>query len=133
MQEIQEFNQQLVKQRRSSSILIGILLASGFIASVPMFSDSTVVLVRSKVFDATGKRLALEQVGILDTYVANPDPILNIVPQRPYAAAYRWWEPYEFVPLIQSEIRSKGMAEPVRFVQEQIGVVTRDGAQLESP
>ncbi|WP_016948725.1 ATP-binding protein [Anabaena sp. PCC 7108] len=40
MQEIQEFNQQLVKQRRSSSILIGILLASGFIASVPMFSDS---------------------------------------------------------------------------------------------
>ena len=40
MQEIQEFNQQLVKQRRSSSILVGILLASGFIASVPMFSDS---------------------------------------------------------------------------------------------
>ena len=40
MQEIQEFNQQLVKQRRSSSILVGLLLASGFIASVPMFSDS---------------------------------------------------------------------------------------------
>lgn len=40
MQEIQEFNQQIVKQRRSSSILVGILLASGFIASVPMFSDS---------------------------------------------------------------------------------------------
>ncbi|MFN9179589.1 MAG: hypothetical protein ACK6A9_14080, partial [Dolichospermum sp.] len=40
MQEIQQFNQQLIKQRRSSSILVGILLASGFIASVPMFSDS---------------------------------------------------------------------------------------------
>lgn len=40
MQEIQEFNQQLVKQRRSYSILVSILLASGFIASVPMFSDS---------------------------------------------------------------------------------------------
>jgi hypothetical protein len=40
MQEITEFNQKLVKQRRSSSILVGILLASGFIASVPMFSDS---------------------------------------------------------------------------------------------
>ena len=40
MQEITEFNQQLAKQRRSSSILIGLLLASGFIASVPMFSDS---------------------------------------------------------------------------------------------
>jgi hypothetical protein len=40
MQEITEFNQQIVKQRRSSSILVGILLASGFIASVPMFSDS---------------------------------------------------------------------------------------------
>ncbi|MFM6307917.1 MAG: hypothetical protein ACKPGB_06555 [Dolichospermum sp.] len=40
MQEIQQFNQQLTKQRRSSSILVGLLLASGFIASVPMFSDS---------------------------------------------------------------------------------------------
>ena len=40
MQEIQEFNQQIVKQRRSSSLLVGLLLASGFIASVPMFSDS---------------------------------------------------------------------------------------------
>ena len=40
MQEIQEFNTKLSKQRRSSSILIGLLLTSGFIASVPMFSDS---------------------------------------------------------------------------------------------
>ena len=40
MQEIQQFNQQLIKQRRSSSILVGLLLTSGFIASVPMFSDS---------------------------------------------------------------------------------------------
>jgi hypothetical protein len=40
MQEITEFNQQLIKQRRSSSILVGVLLACGFIASVPMFSDS---------------------------------------------------------------------------------------------
>jgi hypothetical protein len=40
MQEISEYNQKLAKQRRSSSILIGLLLTSGFIASVPMFSDS---------------------------------------------------------------------------------------------
>jgi hypothetical protein len=117
----------------------------------PMFSDNSVVLVRSKVFDAAGKQLALEQVGILDTYVVNPDPMLNTVPQRPHEAAYRWWEPYEFAPFIQAEIRLKGLAEPVRFVQEQLGVVTRagrtsvgvvgsrawkvtsDGAQLESP
>ena len=40
MQEIENFNQQLSRQRRSSSILIGLLLACGFIASIPMFSDS---------------------------------------------------------------------------------------------
>ncbi len=40
MQEIQEYNQKIAKQRRSSSVLIGLLLTSGFIASVPMFSDS---------------------------------------------------------------------------------------------
>lgn len=40
MQEIQEYNYQLSRQRRSSSILIGLLLTAGFIASVPMFSDS---------------------------------------------------------------------------------------------
>jgi hypothetical protein len=40
MQEVQQFNQQLSKQRRSSSILVGVLLACGFSASVPMFSDS---------------------------------------------------------------------------------------------
>jgi hypothetical protein len=39
MQEITEFNNKLTKQRRSSSILIGLLLTSGFIASIPMFSD----------------------------------------------------------------------------------------------
>ena len=40
MQEIQQFNHQLAKQRRSSSILIAGLLLAGFVASVPMFSDS---------------------------------------------------------------------------------------------
>jgi hypothetical protein len=40
MQEIQDFNQQLSKQRRSSSILIAGLLLAGFACSVPMFSDS---------------------------------------------------------------------------------------------
>jgi hypothetical protein len=40
MQEIQDFNQQLAKQRRSSSILIAGLLLAGFACSVPMFSDS---------------------------------------------------------------------------------------------
>ena len=40
MQEIENFNYQLSRQRRSSSILIGLLLTAGFIASVPMFSDS---------------------------------------------------------------------------------------------
>ncbi|MFM6080101.1 MAG: hypothetical protein ACKPCI_16595, partial [Dolichospermum sp.] len=40
MQEITEFNQKLTKQRRSSSLLIAILLLAGFVSSVPMFSDS---------------------------------------------------------------------------------------------
>ncbi|MFM6077539.1 MAG: hypothetical protein ACKPCI_03305, partial [Dolichospermum sp.] len=40
MQEIQQFNTKLSKQRKSTTALIGLLLASGFIASVPMFSDS---------------------------------------------------------------------------------------------
>lgn len=40
MQEIQEFNTKLSKQRKSTTALIGLLLVSGFIASVPMFSDS---------------------------------------------------------------------------------------------
>ena len=40
MQEISEYNKKLSKQRRSSSILIGLLLSSGFVASIPMFSDS---------------------------------------------------------------------------------------------
>jgi hypothetical protein len=40
MQEIEDFNCQLSRQRRSSSILIGLLLTAGFIASIPMFSDS---------------------------------------------------------------------------------------------
>jgi hypothetical protein len=40
MQEIQEYNKKLSKQRRSSSVLIGLLLTSGFVASIPMFSDS---------------------------------------------------------------------------------------------
>jgi hypothetical protein len=40
MQEITEFNNKLSKQRRSSSILVGVLLACGFSAAVPMFNDS---------------------------------------------------------------------------------------------
>ena len=40
MQEITDFNQQLAKQRRSSSVLIAGLMLAGFVASVPMFSDS---------------------------------------------------------------------------------------------
>ncbi|MBD2694847.1 hypothetical protein [Anabaena catenula] len=40
MQEIQQFNTQLAKQRRSSTILVSVLLSSGLAASIPMFSDS---------------------------------------------------------------------------------------------
>ncbi|MEA5554394.1 hypothetical protein VB713_26015 [Anabaena cylindrica UHCC 0172] len=40
MQEIQSFNTQLTKQRRSSTILVGVLLTCGFSAAVPMFNDS---------------------------------------------------------------------------------------------
>ncbi|MFM6078200.1 MAG: hypothetical protein ACKPCI_06705, partial [Dolichospermum sp.] len=40
MQEITEFNQKITKQRRSSSLLVAILLLAGFVSSVPMFSDS---------------------------------------------------------------------------------------------
>jgi hypothetical protein len=40
MMEITKFNQRLTKQRRSSSVLVGVLLACGFSAAVPMFNDS---------------------------------------------------------------------------------------------
>ncbi|MGM3309817.1 hypothetical protein ACSQ6I_28245 [Anabaena sp. WFMT] len=40
MQEITQFNTQLTKQRRSSTILVGVLLTCGFSAAVPMFNDS---------------------------------------------------------------------------------------------
>jgi hypothetical protein len=40
MQEIQEYNTKLSKQRKSTTALIGLLLTAGFIASIPMFSDS---------------------------------------------------------------------------------------------
>jgi hypothetical protein len=40
MKEIQDFNQKLTRQRKSSTILVGVLLAFGFTASIPMFNDS---------------------------------------------------------------------------------------------
>ncbi|MBC1237593.1 hypothetical protein [Nostoc sp. 2RC] len=40
MKEIQDFNQRLAKQRKFSTILVGVLLASGFTTAVPMFNDS---------------------------------------------------------------------------------------------
>jgi hypothetical protein len=40
MQEITEFNSKLTKQRRNSTILVGVLLTCGFSASIPMFNDS---------------------------------------------------------------------------------------------
>lgn len=40
MKEIQDFNQRLAKERKFSTILVGVLLASGFTTAVPMFNDS---------------------------------------------------------------------------------------------
>jgi hypothetical protein len=40
MKEIQDFNQRLTKQRKFSTIFVGVLLASGFTTAVPMFNDS---------------------------------------------------------------------------------------------
>ncbi|MFK0735376.1 MAG: hypothetical protein ACIWVG_30275 [Gloeotrichia echinulata HAB0833] len=40
MQEINDFNNQLAKQRRGSTILVSVLLACGFTVSIPMFNDS---------------------------------------------------------------------------------------------
>jgi hypothetical protein len=40
MKEIEAFNQRLSKQRKTTSALIGLLLTGGFIAAIPMFSDS---------------------------------------------------------------------------------------------
>lgn len=40
MDEINQFNIQLSQQRKSSTLLVGALLACGFAASVPMFNDS---------------------------------------------------------------------------------------------
>jgi hypothetical protein len=40
MDEITKYNQQLVKQRKSSTVLVGLLLACGFTASIPLFTDT---------------------------------------------------------------------------------------------
>ncbi|MBD2364772.1 ATP-binding protein [Anabaena minutissima FACHB-250] len=40
MKEIQDFNHKLSRQRKSSTILVGVLLTCGFVASVPMFNDN---------------------------------------------------------------------------------------------
>lgn len=40
MEEIKLFNQKLSKQRKTTSALLGLLLAGGFIAAIPMFSDT---------------------------------------------------------------------------------------------
>lgn len=40
MDEIAKFNSQLSKQRRSTTTLVGVLLACGFAACIPMFNDS---------------------------------------------------------------------------------------------
>lgn len=40
MEEIKSFNQRLTKQRKTTSALLGLLLAGGFIAAIPMFSDT---------------------------------------------------------------------------------------------
>ena len=40
MKEIEVFNEKLNKQRKTTSVLVGLLLAGGFISAVPMFSDT---------------------------------------------------------------------------------------------
>ena len=40
MKEIELFNQRLSKQRKTTSALVGLLLTGGFIAAIPMFSDT---------------------------------------------------------------------------------------------
>ena len=40
MQEIANFNQKLAKQRKTTTTLVGLLLASGFSLAIPMFNDS---------------------------------------------------------------------------------------------
>lgn len=40
MKEIEVFNEKLNKQRKTTSALVGLLLAGGFIAAIPMFSDA---------------------------------------------------------------------------------------------
>ena len=110
------------------SLLVPIFSAELFpFSRFPMFSDNPTVLVRSKAFDPSGRELSLSEIGILNLLVANPRPVLNIVPQRPLEAAYRWWEPAEFAPFVQASIRERGLSEPVRFVQERIGEVSRGG------
>jgi hypothetical protein len=40
MKEIELFNQRLSKQRKTTSALVGLLLTGGFIAAIPMFTDT---------------------------------------------------------------------------------------------
>ncbi|MFM6006164.1 MAG: hypothetical protein ACKPA7_20845, partial [Sphaerospermopsis kisseleviana] len=40
MQEIKTFNEKLSKQRKTTTTLVGALLAGGFMLSIPLFNDS---------------------------------------------------------------------------------------------
>jgi hypothetical protein len=93
----------------------------------PMFSDAPVSLVISSGYDGTGQRVSLDDLGIQHIAVANRRPLLNISPQRSFDAAYRFWEPREFAPMIQGTIASGNIKAPVRFEQELVGPVQSNG------
>lgn len=91
------------------------------LSSFPMFSDDPLTRVFSTASDESGASIPLPSIGIIDLYLGNPNPIVNIKPQRPTDAAYRFWTTEEFAPFIQEALRTKKGAEPILFTQELVG------------
>ncbi len=93
----------------------------------PMFSDAPLTRVRTTARDGKGVDVSLSAFGILDTYVAHPAPLLNVVPQRPNSAAYRFWTDTEFVPLVQSTLAQREIEGPITVTQELLGSQVQNG------
>lgn len=93
----------------------------------PMFSAAPRSLVVTRAYDSHGTEIPLAMLGIEVVSLANDEPLLNVVPQRPLDSAYRFWEPNEFAPQIQTRIVSGGVLPPIRFAQELIGPIDLEG------
>lgn len=97
-------------------------------STFPMFTDAPRTIVRTSATLADGEPLSLHAIGISEFYVANAQPKLNASLERSIDAAYRFWRPDEFVPLVQARLQA-GLPGPVFVEQRLIGAQEIEGRQ----